>query len=131
MQREFSEPLIWHDSDQHLDEFRGLLVRGNLNLTQGGRFMHILGATNKGHALNQALETGIFGDPTDAQTIALGDSANDLEMLKAADIAVVINNPHSDSLTMDEPATVYTDAAGPRGWNEAITTLFDRAILND
>ena len=58
--------------------------------------------------------------------IALGDSPNDLSLLAAADVAVVIKSAKSDRLAPQGPATVIrTSVAGPAGWNEGIKQILN------
>ena len=50
--REFSEPVIWNKSGHELESFKQLLQQQNLKTLQGGRFLHILGACDKGTAID-------------------------------------------------------------------------------
>jgi mannosyl-3-phosphoglycerate phosphatase len=116
--RRCSEPLLWQDSATRLDEFRHLTETEGLSLTQGGRFLHVMGDIDKGAAIREMNKLFYrFGLP-DISTLALGDSPNDLPMLQAADIAVVIRRKDGNYLQMDnfEPA-VITEQPGPEGWN--------------
>jgi mannosyl-3-phosphoglycerate phosphatase len=53
-------------------------------------------------------------------------------MLNAADIAVVIHNPHGAPLPRlvgeSDTNTIRTTLAGPAGWNAAIHTILDDYI---
>lgn len=126
--RRFSEPLLWHDDDRALERLTAELVGVGLRVTRGGRFVHVLGDTNKGVALERT--TRLYAPPGAAgvTTIALGDSPNDEQMLNAADIAVVVANPHARELSLAREANLYTKAAGPRGWQEAFDELFRSRI---
>jgi mannosyl-3-phosphoglycerate phosphatase family protein len=117
--RHSSEPLLWHDSEQSLMEFaRELRIHG-LQLTEGGRFLHVLGKCDKGTAMQTLNRYYHAAGLTHATTIALGDSLNDLPMLQQADVAVVIRREGGDCLRLGEQASVYyTGATGPGGWNE-------------
>jgi mannosyl-3-phosphoglycerate phosphatase len=119
--RRCSEPLLWQDSAGRIDEFRHLIKTEGLSLTQGGRFLHIMGTIDKGAAVREM--NGLFhrfGLPG-RTTLALGDSPNDLPMLQEVDIAVVVRRKDGSRLQMDgfEPAVV-TDQSGPEGWNNFI-----------
>jgi len=59
----------------------------------------------------------------DWKTIAVGDSANDLAMLEAADIALVI--PHADGphILPKAPRVVHASRPATKGWNDTILTL--------
>ncbi len=121
-QREFSEPLLWEDSEQNLERFRSLLAARGLTAQQGGRFLSVAGPTDKGAALKRLRLRYVNHGPV----IALGDSPNDLSMLAAADIAVIIKSARSDSLEPAGPGRILrTRHPGPSGWQEAMSALLD------
>lgn len=131
-QRNGTEPLLWHDTDKQLRQFQSQLESQDLLLKRGGRFWHVMGNTDKKQAmdalkLHYQQERG--GIPF---TIALGDSANDIDMLAHADVAVIVKNPHGSQITLPEAKSntqqivVHTDKPGPAGWNDAINRLLDQ-----
>ena len=63
MKRRFSEPLLWEDSDAAREEFITELNETGLHTLQGGRFLHVLGNTDKGQALDRlrTLYEQLFG----------------------------------------------------------------------
>ncbi len=126
--RHFSEPLLWRDDDRALARLGAELAGVGLRVTRGGRFINVIGDTDKGVAL--ARTARLYAPPdTDAiTTIALGDSPNDEEMLNAADLAVVVRNPHARPLSLARDANLYTTTAGPHGWQEAFNELFRSRI---
>ena len=126
--RQFSEPLVWHDDDAALTRFAAELATVDLRATRGGRFVHVIGDTDKGVALKRTAHLyAPAGDGT-ITSIALGDSPNDAEMLNAADIAIVVSNPHTSASSRKLDANLYTCAAGPAGWQEAFDELFRTRI---
>jgi len=127
--RRFSEPLIWEDSDEARQEFIEELKGMGLATLKGGRFMHVLGTTDKGAALDQlrVLYTRTFGLPF--KVIALGDSDNDIAMLEAADWPVIVRSPaHGPpKLKCEQPVTV-SDNRGPAGWNKCVLALVEKFL---
>jgi mannosyl-3-phosphoglycerate phosphatase len=124
-QREFSEPLLWEDSDQAKLTFLEELADHQMTAAQGGRFLTITGITDKAHAMLWLADK--LGRKAGTKLVALGDSPNDAEMLGAADIAVVIKSKRSSEIEVEGPARVIrTEAWGPEGWAESMN-----AILND
>lgn len=121
-----SEPLLWQGSADALTRFRRLLATDGLTTVQGGRFLHVIGDTDKARAMKSLLAIYRNQGYGISQTIALGDSPNDEQMLEAADIAVVVKNPDSPPLEITGKARVfYTENTGPAGWREAIDALLE------
>ncbi|WP_340422032.1 HAD hydrolase family protein [Yoonia sp. GPGPB17] len=73
---------------------------------------------------------GIIAVYKPRHVIALGDAPNDIAMLEAADIGIVIANPAHPPLpplkTEGAGRIVRTQDAGPAGWNWAIHSAIDR-----
>ena len=114
--RHFSEPLVWQDSPEKEEEFCQLMAERGLMTLRGGRFLHVLGQTNKGKPLDYFREKEVA-------IIALGDRPNDLAMLQAADIGVVIA---TDDFTLEADDVLRSTLTGPRGWAEMMTQILDQ-----
>lgn len=120
MQREFSEPFVAEGdvTREALDAAaRGLALR----VTQGGRFFHLIGSSDKGHAVR--VVGGWLGARTAGTTLGFGDAPNDLPLLQAVDTPVIVprldGTPHPDLVAALPHATI-APAPGPRGWNAAV-----------
>jgi len=123
-QRDYSEPLLWQDSEQRLAEFNTLIQQQGLKILQGGRFLHVLGETDKGKALNWLKALYEQDSKQSVTLIVLGDSDNDVEMLEAADIAILVRSPVRAAPRLSgNNRVIHTQAYGPEGWNEAILKL--------
>ena len=120
--REFSEPLIWQSGEPALIELQQQLHRIGLSTLQGGRFLHIIGACDKGQATRRLVEQ-YAGD---VSIIALGDSANDAAMLAEADISIIVNSPSNHQLRKLVTADIQTDAPAPEGWKEGTKIALNR-----
>lgn len=122
-QRRATEPILWNDSEEKLAAFSAALAPHRIRLLRGGRFIHLMGFCDKADGLRSV--TGLYRKvypDTLWSTIALGDGANDLEMLNAADAAAVIPNTHGGPLLKPANSHVFTASQpGPSGWHEAIT----------
>lgn len=126
-QRVGSEPLLWEDSDAHRDHFIQQVRSQGLQVTQGGRFLHVMGKTDKGAGVRWLADRyrQAHSDVT-WRVVALGDSPNDLPMLQAADVGVLIPNPHRRPFAVvDVPTLLKPEAPGPTGWQWAIAHLLD------
>ena len=64
-------------------------------------------------------------------SIALGDSANDVAMLEAADYAVVIRSPvHDIPQIHAHNELIVTEQYGPEGWVEGLTKILNKLAIN-
>lgn len=122
--REFSQPLIWKGSQQQLTDFKERLSKEGLNILQGGRFLHVQGKTDKGIAVKKLRL--FFSRPV--KTVVIGDSANDIEMLKQADIPIVVNAPANKYLLEHMRPSFITRTEAPEGWKEAVQYALDYMV---
>lgn len=129
--RRHSEPLQWLDDAKSFDEFRKDVRQKGMELTRGGRFVHVLHNGDKGRAMLwvATLYEFMWGEPP--FIAALGDSENDVSMLAEADFAAIIHNPHKTPLAYQarEHQRVYRSTlAGPAGWNEVVQALLEELL---
>jgi mannosyl-3-phosphoglycerate phosphatase family protein len=121
-EREFSEPLVWKGSDAEKAKFIGEIHSAGLATLQGGRFLHVLGRTDKGKAVDWFRERF----PEFSPVIALGDGPNDIAMLQAADIGIVIATPTGRQLDFkSDNRIIRSTFEGPEGWTETMTPLLE------
>lgn len=126
MTREFSEPLIWQDSAHQLRKFEALIANHGLRLLRGGRFVHVIGACDKGKCLQWFRNWFAASDLPVPRFVALGDSQNDVAMLNAADIAVIVRSSHHEPPDLEkQSAVIITEETGPQGWADALTRILD------
>lgn len=129
-EREFSEPLIWHDTNTAKASFLEALADHELMTLQGGRFLHVLGKTDKGRPLS-LLRDYYRENEMDPIVIALGDSPNDIAMLEYADIGVIIASPKVEELEVPHGKRIERSTLqGPAGWAEVLTKLIDEYLSN-
>lgn len=129
MRREHDEPFLVEGlpgrdeaTDARLDE--AARARG-LRVTHGGRLHHLTGPTDKADALRALVATwpGGLGDGT---VVALGDAANDLPLLRAADRPIVM--PRADG-SIDPALAAHVRGSeraplpGPAGWGAAVLAV--------
>jgi mannosyl-3-phosphoglycerate phosphatase len=122
-----TEPFLWHDTDEKWPAFAAALAQEGLTLVRGGRFWCAMGRFDKSDALRWLSALYREAEPdTEFLTVALGDSPNDIGMLKAADIPVVVNSFEADRMDVSGlPGLRRTSACGPSGWQEAITAILE------
>lgn len=121
-----TEPISWNDSATMLEDFTKELADRGIRVVRGGSFLHLMGPADKADGAAAALRYYQHLEPDEAWTVvALGDSANDLKMLEAADIAVVI--PHDDGPHISPKATrvIHAPFTASKGWNAAVLSLIN------
>jgi len=122
--RVFDEPFVFDDpEDPRATEFLRAIDARGLRWTRG-RFFHILGDNDKGRAAR--LLTGFYRREWPAlRTVGVGDALNDLPLLQAVDLPVLVQRPDgSYAETPPLPALVRAEGVGPAGWNRAIRGIF-------
>ena len=123
-QRLYSETLDWRDSDQALATFSHILTSIGFSVSQGGRFVHLMGPNNKGVAAQwfQALLKRELSP--DVTTIAAGDAPNDRELLEMADYALLMRNERGKPLQLQRSGPTWlSDSAGPSAWAKGISDI--------
>ena len=122
-QREFDEPfevLDGRDPAPLLDA----ITRAGKRWTAGGRFFHIMGASDKARAVH--LVTDLYrrqlGEVT---TVGLGDAPNDVAFLRAVDRPIVVASARSEEVAQGVPGAIVTRLPGPGGWNDAVLSILD------
>jgi mannosyl-3-phosphoglycerate phosphatase len=125
--REYSEPFVVEDevSPEAFERLVDSFSSKGLTYTRGGRFHHLMGATDKGKAIRILIET-VKDHVRDLKTIALGDSPNDVPMLRAVDLPVLVQRP--DGTYSDLPPDIKCHRAkgiGPLGWAAAVQMLLE------
>lgn len=127
-QRSASEPIQWLDSEAQLVSFQQWLKPHQLTLVKGGRFHHVMGAQSKGQAMDQLTTVYEQQHGLKFNTLALGDSENDLSMLQRADVAIVIATEQGHLRLNNHPNSFYPSEIGPAGWNEAVLNWINRDL---
>lgn len=127
-QREYTEPFVFDGDKNEERELKKNIKNLNLNLTKGGRFFHLLGDNDKGKAVNIIAEMYKETHP-ELKTVALGDSFNDLPMLQAADIPILVQKPGGVyDRQIDLPNLSRAPGVGPIGWNKALLMILSEKI---
>ena len=125
MKRDFTEPFVIEDSVA-IESLKDEANKEGLDIVKGGRFYHLISqGQDKAKAMQRL--THLFEEHfnTSLTMIALGDSANDFTMLKAAHKSVLI--PGYDGLYADIEAPNISKApfAGPKGWNISLLEILN------
>jgi mannosyl-3-phosphoglycerate phosphatase len=125
--RGYDEPFYFPDEikENQVRAMEREFKKSGLNLTKGGRFFHLVGQNNKGKAVRVLSRMYKQNWNTDFLTVGIGDSLNDLPMLKAVDIPVLVRQKdsayHKDILKRLKVQKAR--GIGPSGWNQAVLHL--------
>jgi mannosyl-3-phosphoglycerate phosphatase len=131
-QREYDETLVIasgakqsHITSGEIDKFLQKIKQAGLNWTRGGWFYDVMGDNDKGKAVK--IVTGLYREIWgEIETIGLGDSLNDLPMLSAVDIPVLVQKKDSSWESIDLPRLRRIQGIGPEGWSRAIEEIIKR-----
>ncbi|MGB1352028.1 MAG: HAD-IIB family hydrolase [Luminiphilus sp.] len=122
--RLYSETLDWRDSEEALTTFSDLLTGIGFSVSQGGRFVHLMGPNNKGITA-QWFQALLKRELTpDVASIAAGDAPNDRELLEMADYALLMRNARGKPLELQRSGPTWlSDSAGPIAWAKGISDI--------
>jgi mannosyl-3-phosphoglycerate phosphatase family protein len=131
LRREWDEPFVVLDRKpgSHPD-LQAAAERRGLRVTQGDRFLHLTGPSDKGAAL-RALVRLLPLDPP-GRDVGLGNAANDLSMLEAVDRPIVMpgrGGAIDTTLAAALPGAERAPAPGPAGWAAAILAVLSGELL--
>jgi mannosyl-3-phosphoglycerate phosphatase len=123
--REYDEPFVLEDKTME-EGIKKIARRSNLRVTRGGRFLHLIGGNDKGKAVLKL--TDIYREKIKhIQTVALGDSLNDLPMLKAVDYPILVQKPggsYDPSVKLDN--IILALGPGPAGWCDSVLKILNK-----
>jgi mannosyl-3-phosphoglycerate phosphatase len=121
--REFDEPFVIDGSDGVKRDVLGRIEEKGLNWTRG-RFYHVLGAHDKATAVRvlKGFYARLYGDIV---TIGIGDSLNDVPLLKEVDRPVLVQKAGGGYEPVDIDGLFLADGTGPVGWNSSVIGILE------
>lgn len=125
--REFNEPLLPPGDEKAGQALMAAAQEAGLQVTQGGRFWHLLGGGDKGKAVRLVSLLYSKREP-ELKTMALGDAPNDLSMLEAVDRPVLVAQPGGGHAELELPGLVLEPLAGPAGFNHAVLAALEGGV---
>ncbi len=119
--REFSETLTASLDDEVWKEVNARLNEVDLQCLCGGRFYTVTSQEcNKGTAMKMLMDAYRSSERGNWKSIAIGDSANDYDMLQSADQGYLVQKTDGSWNEMNIPKLKQISGIGPHGWVEAI-----------
>ncbi|TVQ17548.1 MAG: HAD-IIB family hydrolase [Leptolyngbya sp. DLM2.Bin15] len=126
--REFTEPFVMPKTI-HPDPLNAAVQQLGMGVVVGDRFSHLIGPhAGKGKAVRLLIAAyqSVIPDQS-IHTIGLGNSPNDLEMLEAVDLPIVIPGSAGPHPALSDRGWQIAPEAGSRGWAIAV----QRALQGD
>lgn len=121
-QREYDETFKIEDAAEKVKLVLNRIAEAGLTYTHGGTYYDAICGSDKGKAtmiLTQLLRKKLG----QIETIGIGDNQNDIPMLKAVDIPVLVQKPDHSWEQTDLPNVRKVMGVGPQGWSRAINEL--------
>ena len=97
--------------------------KAGLSIQQGGRVMNLGDNVTKGMAIKKTLNFIKSVNKNKITTIAVGDSQNDLSMLKVVKYPCIVSNR---SIKINNKNKIYTNKKAPEGWIEVVKKAMDK-----
>jgi mannosyl-3-phosphoglycerate phosphatase len=124
--REYDEPFLM-DEAASIGTIREMAEKAGLKITQGGRFFHLMGDNDKGKAVRLLRTIYENEGCRSLRTIGLGDSPNDLPLLKNVDFPVLVQKPGGRyDPSVRASGLIRAPGEGPSGWRETVLELVGR-----
>ncbi len=129
-ERYFDEPFIYSGFPHKLPQLLKSINKKGFKFTQG-RFYHILGSSNKGIAVSMLINL-YKNKYKKIETIAVGDSPNDIPMLERVDYPIIVqkHNGSYDS-KIKIPRIIKANGIGPEGWNKAVIKIISKSSAHN
>jgi mannosyl-3-phosphoglycerate phosphatase len=128
-QRVYDEPFLIDEPSRERILATALRMKG-FTVTRGDRFFHLSRGSDKGKAAR--LLINLYGkDGASFLSVGLGNSANDLSLLRAVERPVLIRNPDrswDSTITQNIPGIRKTMNIGPDGWAESVEKILAEIV---
>jgi len=121
--RDHTEPFVVVGGDADEEALRAALGDVDLGLQRGARFWTAGGHHDKGAAVTVLRELFTIDYGARPLIYGLGDTHNDVAMLAAVDIAMLVQRPDGSWADLDVDNLTHVDGAGPAGWARAADSI--------
>jgi len=124
--REYDEPFLLEGPPRLIDAVKSQIEARGLRCTKSGRFFHLTGGNDSTRAVEILLRSyrrkwEMDGAPEHLETVGIGDSLEDLPLLRTVDRAVLIQKPDgSYDAESNLPGLIRAAGIGAAGWNQAV-----------
>ena len=122
-EREYGETILEIDQFE-LVRLSEVCKRNGLQMIQGGRYADITRGNDKGKASRILID--LFRRKYQPKTpifVGLGDSENDLPMLKLMDIPILVQRTNGTWIDSKIKNLIRSSGVGPKGWNNSFKLI--------
>lgn len=126
--RQYGETIVEIDKNEK-EQFEQALTQEGLQVIHGGRYFDVTAGNDKGKAVRILIDLyrKKLGDNT--TFIGIGDSPNDVPMLKCTDIAILVQKHDGTWAEVGNnniiSHVVKVNGIGPAGWENAFVTIME------
>jgi mannosyl-3-phosphoglycerate phosphatase len=121
-EREYAETIKLEGTPDEISKTLDAIKESGLNCAFGGRYYSVMGPNDKGKATKILIN--LFQKKLgNLKTVGIGDSPNDLPMLLAVDIPVLVQGPEGGWEGVDIPRLRRVEGIGPEGWARAVEEI--------
>jgi mannosyl-3-phosphoglycerate phosphatase family protein len=121
MLRDHTESFILEEGEP--GRLREALAELHVRMLQGWRFWTALGPHHKGTAIRYLSDQ--WDEPT---TYGIGEHANDLDLLAAVDVPLLVQSRRGTWIDFDAPRLIRLPGIGPEGWCLAADRVLDAEV---
>lgn len=129
--RQYGETILQIDKAEKVRFEQALREGPGLQVIHGGRYFDVTAGNDKGKAVRILMDLyrkKLGGKPV---FIGIGDSSNDIPMLKSTDVAMLVQKYDGTWADVDIPDVVKVEGIGPAGWESAFAKIMQEAEGSD
>jgi mannosyl-3-phosphoglycerate phosphatase len=132
--RQYGETILEIDKTEKV-QFEQVLSEEGLQVIHGSRYFDVTAGNDKGKAVRILMDLYRKKLGDDTIFIGIGDSPNDIPMLKLTDVAILVQK-HDGTWTEVDNNIIITrvmkvEGIGPAGWEKAFATIIKEAKQTD
>jgi len=122
--REYSETIKFDSRGEETKRALEKIKEAGLDWYDGGRFYHIMAKSDKRRAVTVLIDLyrQLWGQ---IRTIGIGDGPNDLPMLSAVDMPILVQKENHTWEKIDLPGLRRVPGEGPEGWANALKEILE------
>ena len=132
--RQYSETILEIDKTEKV-QFEQVLSEEGLHVIHGSRYFDVTAGNDKGKAVRILMDLYRKKLGDDTIFIGIGDSPNDVPMLKLTDVAILVQKHDGTWVEIDNNIitthVVKVEGIGPTGWENAFATIIEEAKQTD